>query len=288
MLKHNDATRALLADETLAKRWTAFEAHANTWEYFSAGEGRDPKTARKAFGHARRALPSLLTESAKTLKSLKLKALTGICYLAPADESGFNVCPFSSSGCRAACLGHSSGRMAMTVNGGLGDHKRARILRTWAFLGHRALFLQLLAHEVSALQKRAERKGLRPFVRFNGTSDLPVENWGFMEVFPNVQFYDYTKNVGRAMEHARGEMPFNYHLTFSRSEENAGSCAMVLDAGGNVAAVFLGELPETYRGRRVVDGDETDARPDDSRGVWVGLTTKGPKAARDTSGFVIR
>jgi hypothetical protein len=92
------------------------------------------------------------------------------------------------------------------------------------------------------------------------------------------------------------KLPDNYHLTFSRSEENETSCLKVLADGGNVAAVFepvvIGKghtvLPMTYKGTRIADGDLTDARPDDSKGIWIGLKPKGPKARKDTSGFVVR
>jgi hypothetical protein len=79
--------------------------------------------------------------------------------------------------------------------------------------------------------------------------------------------------------------PTRYHVTFSRSETNDADCILVLKNGGNVAVVFSGELPASWYGFPVVDGDETDGRPNDARGVVVGLTAKG-KAKRDASGFV--
>jgi hypothetical protein len=36
----------------------------------------------------------------------------------------------------------------------------------------------------------------------------------------DLQFVDYTKSPKRAIEHAAGKFPSNYHLTFSRSETN--------------------------------------------------------------------
>lgn len=282
MLKTNTATRALLRDNKLRARWGAVEYAARRWESYKGGEAIE-----LMFRAARKALPLLLTESSKTIKSLKLNALTGICHLSPATESGYDVCPWRSPGCTDACLGHSSGRMGIVAGGGLGNAKRARILRTWAFLGHRALFMVILRHEIQLLFCRAWDRGLRPFVRVNGTSDLPIEKWGLLESFPSVQFYDYTKNPQRMKAFTDGKLPRNYHLTFSRSEENESACDTVLRDGGNVAAVFLGTFPEDWRGTDVVNGDETDARPDDTGGVYVGLTAKGPKAKRDTTGFVI-
>ena len=55
----------------------------------------------------------LTVANAKTTKGEKLGYLTGILYLAPADESGvMNTCPMSTAGCRAACL-YTAGRASM-------------------------------------------------------------------------------------------------------------------------------------------------------------------------------
>jgi hypothetical protein len=49
-------------------------------------------------------------QNAKTSKGESLGYLTGIMYLAPANTvKGLNLCPFASSGCKAACL-YSAGR----------------------------------------------------------------------------------------------------------------------------------------------------------------------------------
>ena len=85
-------------------------------------------------------------------------------------------------------------------------------------------FLCNLVKEIESACKRAEKKGLRPCFRLNLTSDLPWENircndgMNIFEKFPHVQFYDYTK--GFMEKYLNGEMPRNYHLTFSRSESN--------------------------------------------------------------------
>ena len=85
-------------------------------------------------------------------------------------------------------------------------------------------------------------------------------------------------------------MPDNYHLTFSKSECNDSDVNKVISAGGNVAAVFstkkADELPESYKGRDVVDGDKTDLRFLDRDGVFVGLRAKGD-ARSDRSGFTV-
>ena len=58
-----------------------------------------------------------------------------------------------------------------------------------------------------------------------------------MQWFNGVQFYDYTKITKRALAFATGDTPENYHLTFSKTENNDADCIKVLEAGGNVAVV---------------------------------------------------
>ena len=81
------------------------------------------------------------------------------------------------------------------------------------------------------------------------------------------------------------DFPSNYHLTFSRSEHNDKLCEMVLEMGGNVAVVFRNQLPQTWKGYEVINGDENDLRFLDKQGVVVGLIEKG-MAKKDETGFV--
>jgi len=222
---------------------------------------------------------------AKTTKGRKLGILTGILYFAPVSvASRRNVCPFASPGCSSACL-YSAGR------GGFSNVQRARIAKTQRFFDDREGFIADLRKSIAALVRKSERLNFRPAVRLNGTSDIPWESirsaatgLTLLEEFPTVQFYDYTKNVRRMRRFTAGELPGNYQLTFSRSECNEAECLEALSAGGNVAAVFR-ELPGTWKGFPVVDGDTSDVRFLDATGVVVGLTAKG-KAKQDSSGFV--
>jgi len=50
--------------------------------------------------------------------------------------------------------------------------------------------------------------------------------------------------------------------------------------------VFRKQLPGTYKGYKVINGDEHDMRFTDPKNVIVGLTAKG-EAKTDQSGFVI-
>src|SRR5215471_12582188 len=83
----------------------------------------------------------------------------------------------------------------------------------------------------------------------------------------------------------------NYHLTFSHSEDNLQDCLDALAQGVNVAVVFGNKksepLPEYWHGYPVYNGDETDLRFTDPKGVVVGLYAKG-QAKKDCSGFVVR
>jgi len=218
---------------------------------------------------------------AKTSKGSAYGYLTGILYLAPANESGWEVCPSRSEGCTSACL-FTAGR------GAFSNVKDARIRKTQLLFKNRAEFLRQLRNDIAALVKEANAKNLKPCVRLNGTSDLGWEGLAreIITEFPNVQFYDYTKVLTRMLRYCEGKLPENYHLTFSRSESNWDACQMVLAKGGNVAAVFYKQLPEHYSGYDVVDGDLSDLRFLDSKNTIVGLKAKG-KAKHDDSGFVI-
>jgi hypothetical protein len=141
-----------------------------------------------------------------------------------------------------------------------------------------------LAYDIMKAIKQAERKGFIPVFRLNGTSDLSWEKYevpvfctrNIFELFPNVQFYDYTKVLGRKVEGIN-----NYHLTFSRAESNDNDVVQALAAGMNVAAVY-DTIPEG-----MYSADESDLRFLDPKVGVIGLKAKG-KAKKDYSGFVIR
>ena len=219
--------------------------------------------------------------NAKTVKGQKLGYMTGIMYLAPSNESGKNLCPHASDGCKAACL-YTAGR------GRMAPVKKARLAKTHFFIRERATFLSQLKMEIVALVKRAAKNNMIPAVRLNGTSDLPWENLGVIQEFPDVQFYDYTKNLKRMVSFVNGELPKNYHLTFSRSETTNGAIIVgLLRTGGNVAMVYAGKPPSHNFGATVVSGDESDLRFLDAKGVIVALTAKGD-GKKDKSGFVVK
>lgn len=227
----------------------------------------------------------------KTIKSLKYGWKTYILYLSPFNQNatGKSVCSHASKGCVEACLfGSGFGGMFTTVEQG-------RINKTNYFLGNRNLFLQQLVFEISFLEAKHNASGEKLCIRLNGTSDLAWEKFkvkngkSIMELFPNIVFYDYTKNYLRFNK----VLPSNYHLTFSRSESNEEHVENILSRGFNVAVVF-DELPETYKGYKVVDGDDSDLTFLQPNGVILGLKYKKmTKKGSDNneafdSGFALR
>jgi len=260
----------------------------------------------------------------KTLKSfLDDKGyLTAILYLAPSDSSGHEVCPKKSPECNAGCLNFAGNpaylkaklaARARKTRWLFGDKltsdemkniptdpkiidrfygkgrpgpegKRGRILNPM----RPEDFIERLQIEMEFLKKVAAKYNLKLSVRLNGTSDLDfhkkLESW--KSANPDVKFYDYTAVFKWAMQSL--EDPSKPHMTFSRKEtlQNNIECEKYLKAGGNISAIF-DELPEYYRGYKVIDADRTDLRflddtdrpidPDTGKpvGVIAGLKMKG-------------
>ena len=222
----------------------------------------------------------LSTANTKTMKGEKYGYKTYIMHLAPSLISGFQTCPKASAGCAAACLNKAGMGVFSNV-------QLARINRTKMFFQDRVTFMNQLVKEIKSAKKKADKEGLKLLVRLNGTSDINFikirvgDYRNIFEMFPDVQFYDYTKLIVNPET-----IPSNYHLTFSKSESNDSDVRSAIRNGLNVAVVF-DKLPETYLGRPVVSGDESDIRINDPKNVIVGLLAKGP-AKRDDSGFVVR
>ena len=234
-------------------------------------------------------------DNGKTPKGEKRGYLTAIMYLAPARLSGYQMCPFAHlAQCEEPCL-NTAGR------GKFDNVQKARIRKTLMFQQHRGKFDALLIKEMHRAQRKADKMGLTLVVRLNGTSDITWENepvlfvtvplpsssgyecefkgLNIFELFPNVQFYDYTKAP------TRHKLPDNYHLTFSysgvdsyvpivkkwRTKNKTQSMAVVFD-----------EIPAG-----IINGDESDLRFLDPVNTVIGLTAKG-NAKNDTTGFVLR
>lgn len=222
--------------------------------------------------------------NAKTIKGDGSEYMTAIKYMKPFKTvfrgKVHNICAMAEkAGCHEACL-FSAGR------GKMNSVQRGRERKTMLYLSDRIGFMDSLINDITTFSRRQQKNGVQPCVRLNGTSDIQYEKTGIMEQFPEVQFYDYTKIVKRAYS----KLPSNYHLTLSYSEKDPEYAEQVLqavrDTGVNAAVVFRKELPETFHGFKVIDGDKDDLRFLDPKGVIVGLIAKGD-AIHDDTGFVI-
>lgn len=223
----------------------------------------------------------LTTANYKTSKGLKAGVMTGILHLAPGDLSGYEVCPMRSAGCTKACL-NTAGRGKFNIV------EQARIRRTKMFFEERPSFMAMLRGDIAKLYLKAKKANMTPAIRLNGTSDIEWTRFGLMDEFPDVVFYDYTAVLNRLEK----PKPANYHLTFSKKEDNDASCMVAVKLGYNVAVVFDTKkdesLPKSWHSVPVYDGDDTDARFLDPQGGYIiGLRAKGD-AKKDESGFTVK
>jgi hypothetical protein len=230
-----------------------------------------------------------VSSDAKTVKGETLGFLTGILYLAPATTTKWNTCPMAKiAQCDKACL-NTAGR------GAFSSVQTARVNKTIWFFEERQTFMQQLVVDIKRVIRKAQSKGLVPLIRLNGTSDIRWETVGFSDIdgteyvnifaaFPDVTFYDYTKDANRK------DLPANYDLTFSYSGVQGFQpfVQIAIAKGMRMAVVFRKEqdIPNTFKGISVVSGDKSDVRHLDDDGVIVGLYAKG-KAKLDTTGFVV-
>lgn len=255
-----DMVRHLMAQNLIVRRVNADELRA----------------ARAVVREFRGSVPPLLTDPNGNTKLAKSERPTYGLSLLPANLSvKWSVCRYSTPGCREVCLNTA----------GKGRFDNVQYGRFWKtmFLGeHPQTFLDLLVFEVDLAVAAHGQIALR----LNVISDIPWER-----VVPNlfvmwqddVVFYDYTKWPDRRSSDV-------LDVTFSASENTTYQKIVGRSrVGENVAVVFDTPpgvpLPSSWHGVPVVDGDESDDRARDDRGVIVGLRAKG-KAKRDTSGFV--
>ena len=234
-------------------------------------------------------MQNLLTidTNAKTVKGQEYGFMTGILYMAPANISGHNTCAMAEvAQCAKACL-YSAGRGAFT------NVQNARIRKAKAYFENRQEFMNQLVIDITKLVNKANKANMVPLVRLNGTSDIQWENVQFehngklttiFEVFPTVQFYDYTKISKRT------DLPKNYDLTFSYSGV-LGYQKYVKQAifnGMRIAVVFRKrvDIPKKFLGLPCIDGDNSDIRHIEPKQTIVALYAKG-KAKTDDTGFVV-
>ena len=229
----------------------------------------------------------LLSKGTTNAKTAKNKLTTFILYLSPAAQNNkkVNLCPFASKGCLKACL-YTAGR------GKFNNVQEARTNRSNYLVNDRKSFYTQIAKEINSKVTYYQRKNEKIAVRLNGTSDIDslkalksYAKINFEDLQNKVEFYDYTKSLKRALKYKDSK---NYTLALSRSEDNEEETFLAMDQGINSAAVFSGELPKTYKGYKVVDGDQSDdiMIKYKGQGVILGLRAKGD-AKKDKTNFVI-
>jgi hypothetical protein len=208
-----------------------------------------------------------------------------VMHLSPINTK---ICPYQDiAGCKTACL-NTSGRGGIFKKGETTNViQDARKRKTALYLNDRDTFMAALIKDIHTFVRACDRKGKKPAIRLNGTSDIQWETIkveghdNIFAMFPQIQFYDYTKIPTRKVDH----IP-NYHLTWSFSQANDKYATLFDKVSNNIAVVFRDVLPKVFKGLKVIDGDKHDMRFLDETQVVVGLIEKG-EAKKDTSGFVI-
>jgi hypothetical protein len=241
----------------------------------------------------------------KTAKSLDAGVVTAVIHLLPATEYdaarvrlglkplGVNLCPFAGE-CRNPCLNTAGrGGIAMDSYHGsafLNNVQKGRYRRTDLYFSDRAAFERAVLADLDKVARFAGKHGYQLGIRWNGTSDIDyeTEHPALVSHADGLGFeqYDYTKRpiaydpsrtVRRVYSLDRGAARDRHALRYLRD-------------GGTVAVVFAvkpgRDLPTEWNGYPVVDGDLTDLRSRDPRGVVVGLRAKGHARSLPVGGFV--
>jgi hypothetical protein len=254
-----------------------------------------------------RSVRSILSDNTKLRKLPNgQRVINAGVTLAPSKRSGIvNVCPHATAACILVCVLWFAGRtVTRTV-------REAATKRTRLWFYDPTTFYARLSRELAALARKAARDGVRAFCRLNVASDIdhPHE---VVAAHPAITFYDYTKDYAKAAAYGRGELPTNYHVSYSVSERTTFATARELNAAGvNMVVVFdshyfgplhrFGVVPATVRfvsrttgesfAVETVDGDIHDLRtPEfDGRGVVVALRAKSGQKLRERAksmGFI--
>ena len=218
-----------------------------------------------------------VSTSHKTELSERAGVLTYGLYLAPWNMSGHQVCA-GGAHCHEFCLNGSGQNKIDELARGIEFSKIniSRIKKTKLFYQNRPLFMRILVHEIRRAKNRAAALNMPFAVRLNCTSDLspelfvdPETGLNILQLFSDVQFYDYTKVPNRIKLLGKYS---NYDLTFSFDGYNWATAQKYLSAGGRVAVVFANELPGTFDGYKVINGNNYDMRYMDPGKCIVGLS----------------
>lgn len=223
----------------------------------------------------------LLTDGKSNTKTAKNSMSTYYLSLQPTNlnSKGENLCKFSTKECRTACL-QFAGRQSFD------NVVQSRSKKTEFFVNYKKVFIEKLWNELVELNKKPNKVA----VRLNLLSDIDWQHefskYGHTIVdLNNIQFYDYTKDHVKLF---LGQ-PKNYDLTFSFSGHNWNHAELFLkNKTANVAVVFKNSVPLLWRGYKVVNGDNSDERFLEEKGIIVGLKYKTPKGIKyEKTKFVV-
>ena len=209
------------------------------------------------------------TKIAKTNKGANIR------YAGLSLYPNHRICAGSkAAGCLDACL-VSAGR------GRFDNVAKARQAKTEWFMSDPIGFKAQLNHELSNFKVLCSKQNKQPVVRLNTISDIDWRD--VMLLHPEITFLDYTK-IAKRLENP---LP-NQLLIFSYSgrQQYAGNVNEALKHNSPIAVVFKNGMPETYLGRKVINGDASDWINANAGKVIIGLKAKG-KAIKDNTGFTV-
>jgi len=215
-----------------------------------------------------------ISMTTKHKKSIKYGELTYSLYLAPAKTSGYEVCPGRTAECTRFCLNESGmNTMTQDIKGDVIND--CRITKTRLFFEDRQFFMNMMIAEIRSGITRARKLGYEFSIRLNNTSDISpldfqLNGTNILEMFPDIQFYDYSKVPARV---ELTKIYKNYDITFSYTGQNLTACQEMLLNKIKVAVVFK-KVPATFMGYPVLDGDAYDMRYRDSVAAIIGLKYK--------------
>jgi len=227
----------------------------------------------------------LLDDGDSNTKLSKNAARTWGLSLAPADSSGYNVCPWSTDGCRTACVAYAGLSIVWA------SIHAARVRKTRWFFQERQAFVSRLNREITNKNRWCARNDTIGYMRLNVYSDIGWENMVDLNR-SNIRFYDYTKSLKRAWAQLCDSC---YRLCYSYNESsNPAEVRKFLEAGGTIAMVRAdikyvnknnkGPIPATVTIDGVefptFDADEQDNRFLDPKGAVGILRLKGDKEMR--------
>lgn len=223
----------------------------------------------------------LLTSGKSNTKTAKNSMSTYYLSLQPTDLNSKkeNLCKFSTKECRTACL-QFAGRQSFS------NVVQSRSRKTEFFVNEKDKFVNKLYSELVTLDNKSNKVAVRLNLLSDIDWDKEFRRLGHdMSLLKNIQFYDYTKDHNKVILNS---LP-NYNLTLSFSGHNWKYCDYVLkNKIANVAAVFKNTLPLVWQGYNIINGDESDERFLDNKGVIVGLKYKTPKGVKyEKTKFVI-